>query len=178
MRLIVTGLVIALCTGCEVRVEGSGDISTTAPRLPSDHLALLESPDEQAEANKRLVYNMYRVVLQAGLADRAGEFFAENYVEHQPGAEQGLAGLQQHVRDTRTEREVQERLELPLISMTAEGDYVTTAFSRAVEDDNGRTYYTTWFDLYRIEDGRIAEHWDPMLKDEERVDPALLKLAG
>ena len=53
----------------------------------------------------------------------------------------------------------------------AEGDYVTTAFVRPEKDAEGNTYYSTWFDLYRIEDGKIAEHWDPMLKSDVPVDP-------
>ncbi|KEA62236.1 hypothetical protein ADIMK_3897 [Marinobacterium lacunae] len=25
-------------------------------------------------------------------------------------------------------------------------------------------YTTTWFDMFRIKDGKITEHWDPALK--------------
>jgi predicted SnoaL-like aldol condensation-catalyzing enzyme len=114
---------------------------------------------------------MYRIVLQAGLADRAGEFIAEDYVQHNPNAGQGLAGVQDYVRKTRPEREIKDTLELPLIHLMAEGDYVTTAFVRPEKDANGQTYYSTWFDLYRIENGKIAEHWDPMLKTDVPVDP-------
>ena len=63
------------------------------------------------------------------------------------------------------------RLDLPLIHLMAEGDYVTTAFVRPERDANGETYYTSWFDLYRIESGKIAEHWDPMLKSDPKIDP-------
>jgi len=27
-----------------------------------------------------------------------------------------------------------------------------------------KKYTTTWFDMFRIENGKIAEHWDPALK--------------
>ncbi len=30
--------------------------------------------------------------------------------------------------------------------------------------DSTKTYTTTWFDVFRIKDGKIAEHWDPALK--------------
>lgn len=28
-----------------------------------------------------------------------------------------------------------------------------------------KKYTTTWFDMFRIEEGKIAEHWDSALKD-------------
>ncbi|WP_235911472.1 nuclear transport factor 2 family protein [Croceibacterium soli] len=141
------------------------------PKVAQDHEALLASPDPKLAANKRLVYDMYRIVLQAGLADRAGEFIREDYVQHNPNAGQGLAGVQEYVRSTRPEREIRDKLDLPLIHLMAEGDYVMTSFVRPEKDQNGQTYYATWFDLYRIADGKIAEHWDPMLKSDPRIDP-------
>jgi predicted SnoaL-like aldol condensation-catalyzing enzyme len=48
---------------------------------------------------------------------------------------------------------------------------VMTSFVRPEKDAAGETYYSTWFDLFRIEDGKIAEHWDPMLKSDKPIDP-------
>jgi len=151
--------------------EESRPMTATPPQVATDHVALLASPDPQLAANKRLVYDMYRIVLQAGLADRAGEFIAESYIQHNPNAGQGLKGVQDYIRATRPERPILDRLELPLIQLIAEGDYVMTSFVRPEKDAQGETYYSTWFDLYRIEDGKIAEHWDPMLKSDVPVDP-------
>ena len=142
-----------------------------APKVAEDHAALLASDDPRLAANKRLVYDMYRIVLQAGLADRAGEFIAEGYIQHNPNAGQGLKGVQDYIRATRPERPILDKLELPLIQLIAERDYVMTSFVRPEKDANGETYYSTWFDLYRIADGKIAEHWDPMLKSDAPVDP-------
>ncbi|TIX49859.1 hypothetical protein E5222_12215 [Alteraurantiacibacter aquimixticola] len=146
-------------------------MAATPPAVAEDHEALLASADPQLAANKRLVYDMYRIVLQAGLADRAGEFIRDDYIQHNPNAAQGLSGVQDYIRATRPEREIEEKLELPLIHLMAEGNYVQTAFVRTETGANGDTYYSTWFDLYRIEDGKIAEHWDPMLKSDVPIDP-------
>ena len=142
-----------------------------APVVAQDHAALLASPDPKLAANKKLVYDMYRIVLQGGYADRAGEFIAEDYIQHNPMAGQGLAGVQEYIRKTRPERPIEAELELPLIHLMAEGDFVMTSFVRPEKDANGETYYSTWFDLYRIENGKIAEHWDPMLKTDRPIDP-------
>jgi predicted SnoaL-like aldol condensation-catalyzing enzyme len=146
------------------------------PEVAMNHDALLASPDAQLAANKRLVYDMYRIVLQAGLWQRAGEFIREDYVQHNPNAGQGLAGVQDYIRKTRPERPIADKLELPLINLIAERDMVMTAFVRPEKDPTGETYYSTWFDLYRIEGGKIAEHWDPMLKSDVPVDPNEKKL--
>lgn len=146
-------------------------MTAQAPVVAQDHAALLASDDPRLAANKRLVYDMYRIVLQAGRADRAHEFIAEGYIQHNPNAAQGLAGLVDYVSSSRPVREIMPTLELPLIMLVAEGDYVTTAFVRPEKDAQGETYYSSWFDLYRIADGRIAEHWDPMLKSDPKIDP-------
>jgi predicted SnoaL-like aldol condensation-catalyzing enzyme len=141
------------------------------PAVSQDHAALLTSPDPSLSGNKRLVYDMYRIVLQGGHHDRAHEFIAESYIQHNPNAAQGLAGIVDYVRETRPVREIKDTLDLPLITLVAEGNYVMTSFVRPEKDAEGETYYTTWFDLFRIENGKIAEHWDPMLKSDARIDP-------
>lgn len=190
MRLVTGALAaVALLAGCIAGVEdqahleqaalplGENTMSSQPPAVAQDHQALLASDDPRLAANKRLVYDMYRIVLQGGHAGRAGEFIARDYIQRNPMAAQGLAGVQDYIRSTRPERPIQETLELPLIHLMAEGDYVTTSFVRAEQDAQGDTYYTTWFDLYRIEDGKIAEHWDPMLKTDTPIDPNDQRLA-
>ena len=41
----------------------------TPPAIAQDHAALLASPDPRLAANKQLVYDMYRIVLQGGYAE-------------------------------------------------------------------------------------------------------------
>ena len=40
---------------------------------------------------------------------------------------------------------------------------VPASFVREVAEpkDTSKKYTTTWFDMLRIENGKIAEHWDP-----------------
>ncbi|OYX47850.1 MAG: hypothetical protein B7Y87_00895 [Sphingomonadales bacterium 32-64-22] len=151
--------------------SGESSMTATVPAVAQDHEALLASDDPRLAANKRLVYDMYRIVLQGGYADRAGEFIREDYIQHNPNAAQGLAGIMDYVRSTRPERPLEDKIELPLINLVAEGDYVITSFVRSEVDSEGQTYYTTWFDMFRIEDGKIAEHWDPMTRNDAKIDP-------
>jgi predicted SnoaL-like aldol condensation-catalyzing enzyme len=51
-----------------------------------------------------------------------------------------------------------------LVAIQAEGDYVTLSLVREYTDAAGQKYTSTWFDMFRIQDGKIAEHWDPATK--------------
>jgi predicted SnoaL-like aldol condensation-catalyzing enzyme len=48
------------------------------------------------------------------------------------------------------------------VAIVAENDLVSMSFRRECKDPRnpGATYTTTWFDMFRVEDGKIAEHWD------------------
>ena len=177
-KIIAAALLLAgsMAHAEEAKPPMTNETPKIAPKVAQDQQALLASPDPQLAANKRLVYDMYRIVLQAGIWERAGEYIRDDYLQHNPNAGQGLSGVQEYIRKTRPERPIKDTLELPLINLIAEGDYVMTAFVRPEKDAAGQTYYSTWFDLYRIEDGKIAEHWDPMLKSDVPVDPNDKKL--
>ncbi|MXO65224.1 hypothetical protein GRI91_05610 [Altererythrobacter endophyticus] len=151
--------------------EESKQVNMTPPTLAKDQHALLTSDDPQLAANKQLVYDMYRTVLQAGQADKAKEFIREDYIQHNPTVVSGRAALEEYVSSTRPVREVKDTLELPLVTILAERDLVSVVFVRPEKDAEGNDYYSTWFDLFRIEDGKIAEHWDPMLRGEAPIDP-------
>lgn len=128
--------------------------------LHPDQRALLESDDPQLAANKRLVFDFWREVFQTrnmGLAER---YMAEDYIQHNPAVPTGRQAFIDFFG--RMERQpVRPEID-NLVTMIAEDDMVVLAFRRQLPDPRnpGQTYTTTWFDMFRIEDGRIAEHWD------------------
>ena len=124
-------------------------------------LALLEHEDPQLAANKRLVWDMWRTLLNGYQVDRAGEFIHEDYMQHNPMANTGLEGVQNFLRFVGQPREVPDHIPEGVVNVLAEGDTVVIFFPRAYTDSCGREYTSTWFDAFRIEDGLIVEHWDP-----------------
>jgi len=56
-----------------------------------------------------------------------------------------------------------------VVSVTADGDYVTVMMPRIYDNPNkpGEKYYTTWFDTWRFVDGKADEHWDPAIIDPQ-----------
>ena len=129
----------------------------------ADHGAMLASADAKLAANKRLVYDFWREVFEAGHMDLAPKYMAESYVQHNPNVPTGRQAFIDFFSAHVKPKAIQERVQAPLVAITAEGDRVILSFARELADpkDAAKKYTTTWFDMFRIENGRIAEHWDP-----------------
>lgn len=136
-------------------------VPVTGAMTREEQLALLEDEDPQLAANKRLVWDMWRTLLNGYQVDRAGEFIHDDYIQHNPMANTGLAGVQAFLRFVGQPREVPDHIPEGVVDVLAEGDNVVIVFPRQYTDSCGREYTSTWFDMFRIEDGLIVEHWDP-----------------
>lgn len=121
---------------------------------------LLESDDPQLEANKKLVFDFWREVFQARNMEKADEYMAEDYIQHNPTVTSGRKAFTDFFGQFE-QRPVKSTID-DLVTIIAERDLVVLAFKRELEDpeNEGETYTTTWFDMLRIEDGKIVEHWD------------------
>ena len=99
-------------------------------------------------------------------ADRAHEFIAETYLQHNPNVASGRDAFVAYIKKTRPERPIESKITFPVVSILAEGDYVMLATVSYKDDPAkpGQQYATTHFDLFRIENGKIAEHWDSVEK--------------
>ncbi|MCK6212119.1 nuclear transport factor 2 family protein [Georgenia sp. EYE_87] len=108
---------------------------------------------EKIEANKELVRRFYREVPYGpgGNLDVIDELLAEDYKQHNPEAGQGREGVKHFFTNV---------IPVPLtgdlageqdVTLIAEGDMVVRQEVR----HNGML-----IDIFRIEDGKLAEHWD------------------
>lgn len=132
---------------------------------PAEQRAMLESDDPQLEANKRLVWDMWREFLQAGDIEAADKYLAPEYHQHNPNADTGLEAVKAYFRAAGMQKtDVKDYIER-LVAITAERDLVTLALVREGMDSNGEPFTTTWFDMFRVEDGKIIEHWDTAMKE-------------
>lgn len=132
------------------------------PVVPAtDQTALLASSDAKLASNKRLVYDFWREVYEAGHLELADKYLAESYIQHNPNVPTGRAAFVSFFARFKKPQPIQPAIVMPLVSITAEGDRVILAFAHEGKDAAGKAYTTTWFDMFRIENGKIAEHWDP-----------------
>lgn len=152
----------AAARGLDCDAPPPSAVPVTGDTTRAGQLAMLEHDDPQLAANKRLVWDMWRTLLNAYQIERAGEFIHEDYIQHNPLADTGLAGMQNFFRSLGIPpREVPDAIPEGVVDIIAEGDLVLIAFPRTFTDSCGRDYTTTWFDMFRIQDGKIIEHWDP-----------------
>ena len=121
---------------------------------------MLASDDPQLAANKRLVWDMWRNFLQANNVDAADEYLAPEYHQHNPNAETGLQGVKDYFRALNQPQMEPKNYIDRLVSIVAERDLVVLALVREGVNSAGEEYSTTWFDMFRVRDGKIVEHWD------------------
>lgn len=131
-----------------------------------DHTKLLASPDPRLAANKRLVYDFWREVFEAGQMEAASKYMAESYIQHNPMVPTGRAAFVEFFSKVAKPKPIADKVAAPLVAIVAEGDLVVMVFARELADpkDPAVKYTTTWFDMFRIEGGKIAEHWDPAMR--------------
>jgi len=108
------------------------------------------------EKNKALVLDAFDTLFNKRDYAAAEKYWSPNYIQHSAHIEPGRDGLFNLIRNTPDTLRYEHQL------IVAEGDYVIvhgrfTGYGRPV----------AWIaaDIVRIENGRLAEHWD-VLQDE------------
>lgn len=131
-----------------------------------DHASMLASKDPALAANKLLVYNFWREVFEAGHMELAPKYMTETYIQHNPNVATGRQAFVDFFSKIKKPQPIAEKVKAPLVAIVAEDDLVILTFVSEKPDPKNpdKTYTTTWFDMFRIENGKIAEHWDPMTK--------------
>ncbi|MGP1664841.1 MAG: nuclear transport factor 2 family protein, partial [Rhodanobacter sp.] len=86
------------------------------------------------------------------------------YIQHNPNAATGRAGAVEYF-SRRPDTPIETFITAPLVALVAEGDLVVQVLETEREQ-NGVTYQVPWFDMFRIESGRVIEHWDTASKGE------------
>jgi predicted SnoaL-like aldol condensation-catalyzing enzyme len=147
--------------GPEVASPANGGPQPVTGRTGSDQYALLEAANPALAANKRLVFDAWRQIVDAGREELTELYFAPDFVSHNPNAAPGRNGFATQFGDG-PDRPIEAALRDPLVAVVADGDLVVLV--RGHEHPHpvraGERYTTTGFDMFRIVDGRIVEHWD------------------
>ena len=108
------------------------------------------------EKNKALVLEAFDTLFNKRDYAAAEKYWSPNYIQHSAHIEPGRDGLFNLIRNTPDTLRYEHQL------IVAEGDYVIVhgRFS-----GTGRPVAWVAADIVRIENGRLAEHWD-VLQDE------------
>ena len=160
MKKIPVLLALACALSCSLAT------AQVAVQADPNQEQMLASGDARLAANKRLVYDFWREVFEGAHMEFADKYMAESYIQHNPNVPTGRAAFVEFFTKVRKPAPIEARIKAPLVAIVAEGDYVVLSFAREYADpkDASKKYSTTWFDMFRLENGKIAEHWDPALK--------------
>ena len=108
------------------------------------------------QQNKALVLEAFDTLFNRRDYEAAAGFWSDSYIQHSAHIEPGREGLFDLIRGSPDTLHYEHQLIL------AEGDYVIV-YGRFT--GTGRPVAWVAADVVRIEDGRLAEHWD-VLQDE------------
>jgi predicted SnoaL-like aldol condensation-catalyzing enzyme len=108
------------------------------------------------EKNKKLVLDAFDTLFNKRDYSAAEKYWSPNYIQHSAHIEPGRDGLFNLIRNSPNTLRYEHQL------IVAEGDYVIVhgRFSGM-----GRPVAWIAADIVKIENGRLAEHWD-VLQDE------------
>ena len=126
---------------------------TVSGRSMTDGPTEIEDLELTAE-NKALVEGFIADVLQGGAPENITDYIStETYMQHNPLVGDGLDGLGAALAAMAEAGQAMRYDETHIV--VAEGNFVFAASEGAI----GETP-TAFFDLFRVEDGLIVEHWD------------------
>lgn len=109
---------------------------------------------DQTQANKELVVGFVRDVLGGAAPQNVTQYMDPAvYMQHNPSIDDGLAGLMAAIEAFAAQGQVITKFEPQLV--VAEGNFVFVASDAIM---GGQPW--AFFDLWRVENGKIVEHWD------------------
>ena len=111
---------------------------------------------DKTETNRELVKNFLYDIMQGNHPEKTSDYFdSDTYIQHNTGIADGLSGLGAAL-ETLGKQGIQ-MIYTTVHQVLAQGNYVL-----AVSEGDFGGAPTSYYDLWRIENGKIAEHWDVM----------------
>jgi predicted SnoaL-like aldol condensation-catalyzing enzyme len=127
----------------------------------ADPEALFHDKNPKLNANKQVAYHIMLDLLECNHWNEADKWLTAEYHQHNPLAASGRDGVVKFF-SARKPTPLPSKMQTKIVAVMADGDLVMVATPRSFDDPRkpGEKYYTTWFDMWRIKDGKADEHWD------------------
>lgn len=139
-------------------VEHWDNLQEIAAPNPSGHTQFdgpTEATDlDKNEANKALVRDFVQNILVEGRMDKLASYYdGDNYIQHNTLIGDGLSGLGKALGEWAKQGITMKYDTIHLV--LGEGNFVLVASEGSL---GGK--HTVFYDLFRVQNGKIAEHWD------------------
>jgi predicted SnoaL-like aldol condensation-catalyzing enzyme len=125
---------------------------------PSGH-TMIDGPTQatdldKTEANKALVRSFVDDILVSGRLEKlAGYYDGDSYVQHNPQIADGLSGLGAALKALAAQGITMKYDHIHRV--LGEGNFVLS-----VSEGTFAGQHSSFYDLFRVQNGKIAEHWD------------------
>lgn len=141
-------------------VEHWDNLIDIMPPNPSGHTQTdgpTKSADlDKTEANKALVADFIATILIKGEMDKIGNYIdadESSYIQHNPAIADGLSGLGKGL-------EAMARQGVSMVYSTTHKVLGEGNFVLAISEGTFGGQATSYYDLFRVGNGKIVEHWD------------------
>ena len=136
------------------------NLAALAEANPSGHTptaGTMELTDlDKTEENRELVMAVLYDVMPGNHADKTPDYFdGDAYIQHNTGIADGVSGLGEALAALAEQGIAMVYDEVHMV--LAQGNFVL-----AVSEGTFGGVPTSYYDLWRVENGKIAEHWDVM----------------
>ena len=109
--------------------------------------------------NKEVVRDFYTTVLIGRNVDAASKFLLPDYIQHNPQVPTGLKGFMDAFR-ARFAQPLPPDYKRELLNVIGDNDMVVVYVRQTWTSKDGQHHQALGFDMFRVQDGMIAEHWD------------------
>lgn len=139
-------------------VEHWDNLQETVAKTPSGH-TMIDGPSkprdlDKTAANKALVKAFVEDILVGGKMEKlAGYFDGDNYIQHNPQVADKVSGLGAALQ-AMAKQGITMKYDR-VHKLLGEGDFVLT-----MSEGQFGGKHVAFYDLFRVEKGKIAEHWD------------------
>ncbi len=139
-------------------VEHWDNLQEVVGETPSGHTMFDGATEimdlDKTNENKELVKNFVVDVLMGQDPDKLTTYFNDdNYIQHNPYIADGLSGLDKALEEWAKQGVTMQYDKLHMV--IGQGNFVLVASEGKLGDK-----HTSFYDLFRVENGKIAEHWD------------------
>jgi len=147
--LITAAIVIMLqsCSSNDANTSSTAKIDSLTNAVQS-----LSNNQKQLENNKKLVADFYQELFGDKNADAIDKYIGDTYIQHNPALPDGKDALKQGVAQW-FKGAPKEKVDIQ--HLAAEGNFVYIHTKAKMGDKTASV-----IDIFRIENGKIAEHWD------------------
>ncbi len=105
-------------------------------------------------SNKEIIKRVYEVIFNGHNLEAVTDFIREDYIQHNPRVEAGREGFVKFFREMYAKH---PDFKINIKHLIAEGDFVVV---HTHATGTGAERGAAVVDIYRLENGQLAEHWD------------------